>query len=166
MYVKNNNVWKTVSQVFLKVGADWKPIFTQSGPTIVTNGLVLHLDAGNPASYPGSGTTWTDLSGNGNDGTLVNGVGYDSANGGSLVFDGVNDYAYTSDLINIQGPGTLIFIVRYNSLPLNQILHTIGISNSSNAGISIGTRLSNSVIWRSSSRSVIQGIVSLRDQIV
>jgi hypothetical protein len=60
-------------------------------PKIVTDGLVLCLDAGNPKSYPGSGTTWTDLSGNGNNGTLVNGVGYNSGNGGSLVFDGVND---------------------------------------------------------------------------
>lgn len=61
-------------------------------PPIVTNGLVLHLDAGDTASYPGTGTTWFDLSGNGRNGTLVNGVGYNSANGGSLVFDGVNDY--------------------------------------------------------------------------
>jgi prepilin-type N-terminal cleavage/methylation domain-containing protein len=59
---------------------------------IVTDGLVLHLDAGNPASYPGTGNTWFDLSGNNNNGNLVNGVGYDSANGGSLVFDGVDDY--------------------------------------------------------------------------
>jgi hypothetical protein len=58
---------------------------------IVTDGLVLHLDAGNSTSYPGSGTTWTDLSGNGNTGTLVNGPTYSSANGGSIVFDGAND---------------------------------------------------------------------------
>ncbi len=61
-------------------------------PRTVTNGLVLALDAANPKSYPGSGTTWTDLSGNGNNGTLVNGVGYSGDNLGSLVFDGVNDY--------------------------------------------------------------------------
>ena len=59
---------------------------------IVTSGLVLNLDAGDSSSYPGSGTTWYDLSGNGNNGTLVNGPTYSSANGGSLVFDGVNDY--------------------------------------------------------------------------
>jgi hypothetical protein len=58
---------------------------------IVTDGLVLALDAANTKSYPGSGTTWTDLSGNGNNGTLVNGVGYNSGNSGSLVFDGVDD---------------------------------------------------------------------------
>jgi hypothetical protein len=61
------------------------------GPKIVTDGLVLHLDAANPKSYPGSGTTWSDLSGNGNDGTLVNGPTFDSGNAGSIVFDGVND---------------------------------------------------------------------------
>jgi hypothetical protein len=63
-----------------------------AGPEIVNNGLVLCLDAGNSRSYPGSGTTWSDLSGNGNTGTLVNGVGYNSGNLGSLSFDGSNDY--------------------------------------------------------------------------
>jgi len=60
----------------------------------------LFLDAGNPGSYPGSGTTWTDLSGNGSIGTLYSTVGYNSANGGSLTFDGTaNSYvdsSYTS----------------------------------------------------------------------
>jgi hypothetical protein len=60
-------------------------------PSIITQNLVLCLDAANSKSYPGSGTTWTDLSGNGNNGTLVNGVGYNSGNLGSLVFDGVDD---------------------------------------------------------------------------
>jgi hypothetical protein len=60
-------------------------------PRIVTDGLVLALDAANSKSYPGSGTTWTDLSGNGNTGTLVNGVGYLGDNLGSLSFDGVDD---------------------------------------------------------------------------
>jgi hypothetical protein len=63
---------------------------------ISTDGLVLCLDAANSKSYPGSGTTWTDLSGNGNTGTLVNGVGYNSDNGGSLSFDGVDDVVTTT----------------------------------------------------------------------
>ena len=58
-------------------------------PRIVTNGLVLNLDAARQNSYAGSGTTWRDLSGNGNTGTLVNGVGYTGSNGGSLVLMGV-----------------------------------------------------------------------------
>ena len=57
-------------------------------PALVTAGLVLNLDAGNTSSYPGSGTTWTDLSGKGNHGTLVNSVTYNLANQGSLVFNG------------------------------------------------------------------------------
>lgn len=61
-------------------------------PSIVTNGLVLCLDAANRRSYPGTGTTWTDLSGNGNNGTLTNGPTFSAANGGSIVFDGSNDY--------------------------------------------------------------------------
>jgi len=68
-------------------------------PTIITQNLVLCLDAANPKSYPGSGTTWTDLSGNGNNGTLVNGVGYSGDNLGSLVFDGVNDSVLLSRVV-------------------------------------------------------------------
>lgn len=68
-----------------------------ASPSIVTSGLVLHLDAGNPASYPGSGTTWTDLSGQGNNATLTGGPTFDSGNGGSIVFDGVDDHAPTTD---------------------------------------------------------------------
>ena len=71
----------------------------QTNPAIVTDGLVLHLDAGNLSSYPGTGTTWTDLSGNGNNGTL-NGVPtptYDSSNLGSIGFDGSNHYGTILD---------------------------------------------------------------------
>ena len=59
---------------------------------VVTTGLQLYLDAGNASSYPGSGTTWTDLSGNSRTGTLTNGPTYSATNGGSIVFDGSNDY--------------------------------------------------------------------------
>lgn len=59
----------------------------------------IYLDAANPASYswPASGTTWTDISGNGNNATLVNGTAYGS---GSMYFDGDNDYVdiYTPNL--------------------------------------------------------------------
>jgi hypothetical protein len=62
------------------------------GPKIVSNGLVLCLDAANKVSYPGSGTTWRDLSGNNNTGTLTNGPTFNASNQGSIVFDGTNDY--------------------------------------------------------------------------
>jgi hypothetical protein len=69
-----------------------------SGPEIVNNGLVFHLDAANSRSYPGSGTTWADLTINGNNGTLLNGVGFGSENKGTMIFDGVNDNAVYSSL--------------------------------------------------------------------
>ncbi len=67
-------------------------------PLGVTSGLVLYLDAANARSYPKSGTTWFDRSGNGNNGTLVNGVGYSASNYGSLSFDGVDDYVVKNTL--------------------------------------------------------------------
>jgi len=60
---------------------------------IVKDGLIFWADAGRDDSYPGSGTAWFDLTENGNDGTLTNGPTYDPANKGSIVFDGVNDFA-------------------------------------------------------------------------
>ena len=60
-------------------------------PSLVSD-LVLDLDAGNSASYAGTGPTWTDLSGKGNHGTLVNSVTYNSANQGYLIFNGNGSY--------------------------------------------------------------------------
>ena len=59
---------------------------------IITRGLVLHLDASSPSSYPGSGTSWSDISNNGHVGTLTNGPTFSTDGGGSIVFDGSNDY--------------------------------------------------------------------------
>jgi len=58
---------------------------------IVRNGLILDLDAAKRDSYPGTGTAWNDISGFQNNGTLVNGPTFNSANGGSIVVDGTND---------------------------------------------------------------------------
>lgn len=58
-----------------------------SGQKIITSGLVLHLDAAQLRSYSGSGSTWTDISGNGKNGTLTNNPSFDSSNGGSISFN-------------------------------------------------------------------------------
>lgn len=60
-------------------------------PSIVSSGLVLCLDAANPRSYSGTGTTWTDLSSSSNNGALTNGPTYSSSNKGAIVFDGTDD---------------------------------------------------------------------------
>ena len=66
-------------------------------PLVTTTGLLLYLDAANRRSYPGSGTAWYDLSGNGNHFTLYNGPTYSN---GALTFDGVNDYAASNNNLN------------------------------------------------------------------
>ena len=67
---------------------------------IITRGLVLHLDASALESYPGSGTSWSDLSGNNNNGTLTNGPTFSSSNQGYINFDGTNDYVTIPDSSN------------------------------------------------------------------
>jgi hypothetical protein len=69
-----------------------KMIFNIDYPPIVTNGLLFNMDAGFTPSYPTTGTSWYDLSNNSTTGTLTNGPTFNSANGGSIVFDGVDDY--------------------------------------------------------------------------
>lgn len=73
---------------------------------IVTSGLVLNVDAGYTPSYPTTGTTWYDLSGQGNNGSLINGPTFNSANGGSIVFDGVDDYINVNSFANILSKST------------------------------------------------------------
>jgi len=78
-----------------------------TGPDIIQDGLVLALDAANTKSYPGSGTSISDLSGNSNIGTLINGPTFDSSNGGSIVFDGINDYVNCGNNSSLQITGEL-----------------------------------------------------------
>jgi hypothetical protein len=70
---------------------------TFGGSNIVTDGLVLWLDAANRKSYPGSGTLWTDLSGRNNNVTLTNGPVFNQNNYGSISQDGTDDYFIRND---------------------------------------------------------------------
>lgn len=79
------------------------------------SGLVLHLDAGNTTSYSGTGTTWNDLSGNGSNVTLTS-TSYNSANGGSIVFNGTSSYANFNANIGSTNVVTVDLWVRTNSL--------------------------------------------------
>lgn len=83
-----------------------------NGPYIVTSNLVLSYDFADNNSYPGSGTSVIDLSGNGNTGTLTNGPTFNADNGGSLVFDGVNDYVIMSEnsIFNTQTPSVEVWV--------------------------------------------------------
>jgi hypothetical protein len=90
---------------------------TFGGSNIVTDGLVLWLDAANRKSYPGSGTSWLDLSGNNNTGTLTNGPTFSSASNGSIVFDGVDDRVSINNGlgVNISNVYTVFIWVKFNS---------------------------------------------------
>ena len=95
-------------------------------PAIVTDGLVLCLDAANVRSYPKSGTTWSDLIGS-NDGALINTPTYDSENGGSILFDGTNQYvSLPSDLISGNGPLSLSFIFSTTNASVDRKLFAYG----------------------------------------
>jgi len=71
-------------------------------PRIVTDGLVLCLDAADKNSYPGSGNTWYDLSGQGNNGTLVNDPTFITEKGGGFSFDGTNDVVESTNKPSLQ----------------------------------------------------------------
>jgi hypothetical protein len=94
---------------------------TQSIPNVVTAGLMMYVDAGVPASYPGSGTTWNDLSGNGRNLTLINGPTFNAGlNGGALVFDGTNDYLSTTSFANPNGRLTVEVLLNYTARGIYQ----------------------------------------------
>ena len=85
-------------------------------PKIVTNGLVLCLDAASRKSYPGTGNVWRDLSGNARDGTLTNGVTYSTDNKGSMILDGADDYVSlgSDTLISTTQPFTVYLWMNHN----------------------------------------------------
>jgi hypothetical protein len=121
------------------------------GPNIVTDSLVLYLDAANTRSYPGSGTVWSDLSRGGNNGTLRNGPTFNSGNGGSIVFDGVDDFVEIQNQIQFDqtDPFTLSSWVKSPSVSDNQIINNENILYTGyrlniniNANIEIGLRSS------------------------
>jgi hypothetical protein len=107
-----------------------------NGPKIVTSGLILSLDAADRNSYSGTGTVWNDLSGNGNNGTLTNGPTYSSTNGGSIVFDGVDDYISGSLATSLSNSEFTIGIwLKTGNISSNKIVFSLGTEASNNKSI-------------------------------
>ena len=106
------------------------------GPNIIDDGLVLYLDAGNRKSYPGSGTTWFDKSGRGNNGTLTNGPTFNTANLGSVVFDGVDESITVpnSNSLVLSSTGTLTSWCRPNTLIQESFAGLIGKTSGGDGG--------------------------------
>ena len=93
----------------------------KTNPQVITAGLKMHLDAGNLLSYPqGGSANWFDLTDNNHDAVLVNGPVYNDVNGGTITFDGVDDYAIipdSTDFIYGTGDFTLDFWFYVRSYP-------------------------------------------------
>lgn len=116
-----------------------------NGPKITTNGLVLALDAGNRKSYPGSGTTWFDLSGNGNNGTLTNGPIFDSGSGGNIAFDGIDDYINCGSMSSVQLSNNFTLSVWHRNINTGYLIDQGDIGNDptgcleyTNRGLTLG----------------------------
>jgi hypothetical protein len=105
-------------------------------PKIVTDGLVLYLDAANQYSYVSGSTSWNDISRGGNNGTLTNGPTYSSANGGSIVFDGTNDYVTIPYQLSLRlsSQGTLNVWCYPTTLSQGQFAGLIGMTTSGTSG--------------------------------
>ena len=115
-----------------------------AGPEIVNDGLVLCLDAGNSRSYPGSGTAWTDLSGNGNTGTLTNGPTYNSSNLGFFQFVTNNFAAIPNNVaLDTQTPTVEVW-VKTNATTQNGFWFEKGTVNSQYSLFQAG----GNILWR------------------
>jgi hypothetical protein len=94
--------------------------------SVVRSGLVLHLDAANPKSYPGTGTVWKDLSGQGNNGTLSN-VTYATSSSGSMLFDANDDNVLISNnsSFSFSGNFTVSAWIKVNSFNTSGIWNVV-----------------------------------------
>jgi hypothetical protein len=141
-------------------------------PVITTDGLALCLDAANPRSYALSGSSWNDLSGNGNSGTLTNGAVYNEINNGTIYLDGSNDYVnFGNILTSLTSISLEIVFMRtatsggdyYQTILSNSRdccppqkgiqLHIVNASNTS-SGI-------NFMLWNSSYKQVSNGTIGV-----
>ena len=134
-----------------------------SGPSLVSNGLTFYIDASNRDSYPGSGTTWSDLINNANSGyqALINGPTFDGGNNGTIVLDGTNDYITITQVNStkytillwikfdtVPGSGTYVLIrqgyspANYGLYLVNGVLHTYGVGSGGNHFSSTSINLS------------------------
>ena len=128
-----------------------------SGPKIITSGCVLSLDAADIFSYPRTGTTWKDLSGNNNNGTLTNGPTFNAGNGGHIVLDGVDDW------INLPTSGfglssfSIEFWIKFNATGNDGYWWAIADSSGGNPELRLSFTTSNKLkyIWYDSSAYII-----------
>jgi len=118
------------------------------GPKIVTDDLVLYLDAANRKSYPGTGTSWSDLSGNGLDGTIANSPTFNSSLG-TFEFDGVDQYVNLGDVLDFEDSLTHeVWFMRSSNATTNLRLTSKGAGSTGTSNQGFGFFGSNtSINW-------------------
>jgi hypothetical protein len=162
--------YTTVSECLVYfAGQTDKMVLNRNYESIVTNGLVLNVDAGFTPSYPITGTTWYDLSLNGYNGTLTNGPTFNSANNGSISLDGIDDYVNIGNQANLQmgtGDFTVCLWVKINNPPVSALNILIWSKNApaSAAGYGIGFFYgggnSNKLLWGTANGTTAVEILS------
>ena len=110
---------------------------------IVTNGLVLYLDAGNPRSYISGSTVWYDLEDVSSSGSLINGPTFSSANVGSILFDGLNQYVQVQPITSLSSTSYTI------SSWFKPISSTTGFATL------LGIGSSRRILWNSGSKNIL-----------
>ena len=113
---------------------------------IVSNGLVFCVDALDKHSYPGSGTTWSDLVGS-NNGTMTNGASFDSTGGGCINFDGTNDYVTLGNDTSLELQNLSISAwFNLDALETDKDFYSSA-ADSGRHGYRFGTTTSNEILW-------------------
>jgi len=134
-----------------EVTASGTVVYT-AGTNIVTDNLVVHLDAAQSSSYPGSGTTWFDISGNNNDATFVGSPSYQTGSGGHFDLDGSNDYfegVHNSQTNLSSSAGTIEVVFRIDSNPGDWVSIFGKIANSNNRSYSLWYNVSSEAfLWQ------------------
>jgi hypothetical protein len=134
---------------------------------IVTQGLVLDLDAAKRDSYVGTGTAWNDISGNRNNGTLINGPTFNPGNGGSIVFDGSNDYVKPPASTTLQLTNfTLSSWVRINVQNINQFIIDTSTNGSFGFGYSYRIKTDNKIrFWAYNANNALDSTTTISPNI-
>ena len=130
---------------------------------IVKDGLVLDLDAAKRDSYPGTGTAWNDISGFQNNGVLTNGPTFNGGNGGSIVFDGVDDFIKPPNSTTLQLTNfTLSSWIKVNIINANQFIIDASTEGSFGSGYSYRINSVNKIrFWAYNANGLLDSNLSI-----
>ena len=131
-------------------------------PKIVTDGLVLYLDAANLKSYSGTGSTWFDLSRQNFDSMLMNGTSFNNNNLGCITFDGINDFCFTG---LTQNPPNFSFECIFKLNDISGIKVIVGKYDGTLDDYWMGLDLAGEIVFSMNTNSLSSGLTGSLDVI-